>query len=221
MNAAGNIKMHVKQGFIARGVGGAGVRRPSGNGFTLIELLVVIAIIALLAGLIFTAASRGLASARRAACASNLRQIGVATSAYLTDHALVFPHLEWNTQFKQFEYLKPYISDRMIYMCPAARLDGSSGKTWPSVYCTVVDGEEFCTDYKMNDSLNIRNQSIALLAHPSWFVVVRDIDWMPTERHPGGDNVLFFDGRVERVTHVKSQEADPWGNQPWYNWGTL
>lgn len=53
--------------------------------FTLIELLVVIAIIAMLLAVLLPVLSRARERARRIACASNLRQIGQATSAYVND----------------------------------------------------------------------------------------------------------------------------------------
>jgi len=53
--------------------------------FTLIELLVVIAIIAILAAILFPVFASAKASAKRAACLSNLRQQGVAMSLYLID----------------------------------------------------------------------------------------------------------------------------------------
>jgi prepilin-type N-terminal cleavage/methylation domain-containing protein len=49
-----------------------------GHGFTLVELLVVIAIIGSLIGLLLPAVQSARESARRSACASNMRQIGIA-----------------------------------------------------------------------------------------------------------------------------------------------
>jgi prepilin-type N-terminal cleavage/methylation domain-containing protein/prepilin-type processing-associated H-X9-DG protein len=54
--------------------------------FTLVELLVVIAIIGILAALLLPTLARGKASAWRADCASNLRQLGFATQMYWDDN---------------------------------------------------------------------------------------------------------------------------------------
>jgi prepilin-type N-terminal cleavage/methylation domain-containing protein len=51
--------------------------RQSRRGFTLVELLVVLAIVAVLTAIIVPMLQASIAASRRAACVSNLRQIGV------------------------------------------------------------------------------------------------------------------------------------------------
>lgn len=61
--------------------------RPTGaRAFTLIELLVVIAIIAILAAILFPVFAQSREMARRTMCLSNMRQVGLATRMYITDH---------------------------------------------------------------------------------------------------------------------------------------
>jgi len=59
--------------------------------FTLIELLVVLAIIAVLMAILFPAFSQARQQARRAACAANLRQVGVAIHMYAADFGDTIP----------------------------------------------------------------------------------------------------------------------------------
>ena len=68
--------------------------RPTARrGFTLIELLVVIAIIAILAAILFPVFAKAREKARQASCASNLKQIGIATMQYVQDNdETYYPH---------------------------------------------------------------------------------------------------------------------------------
>ncbi len=59
--------------------------------FTLIELLVVIAIIAILAAMLLSALSGAKAKAQAICCRNNLKQWGLATQLYATDHEYFLP----------------------------------------------------------------------------------------------------------------------------------
>jgi len=61
------------------------------SAFTLIELLVVIAIIAILASMIFPSFSRAREMARRASCASNMKQLGLGFVQYIQDYDERYP----------------------------------------------------------------------------------------------------------------------------------
>jgi prepilin-type processing-associated H-X9-DG protein/prepilin-type N-terminal cleavage/methylation domain-containing protein len=100
------------------------------QGFTLIELLVVIAIIIVLAALIFPVFSRAREAARKANCASNLRQLGLANSMYLddSDGMYVAPHqpvdAEPGYRVWWMMLLQPYANNLSVIECPRFRERG-------------------------------------------------------------------------------------------------
>lgn len=61
-------------------------------GFTLVELLVVIAIIAILVAILMPVFSNYVVAAKRGACISNMRQIGVGIAAYAGDNDGLIPY---------------------------------------------------------------------------------------------------------------------------------
>ena len=112
--------------------------------FSLIELLVAISIIGLLTAILLPALKQARECARAAACASNLRQMGLATQMYVDDYG------------RYFTYYKDLGSDRLWYFglespfnpngAPGTRLiDLTKAKLYP--YTQAIHGVEVCPGY--------------------------------------------------------------------------
>ncbi len=92
--------------------------------FTLIELLVVVAIISVLAAILLPALQQAKEQGRRAKCASNLKQIGLATQVYLDDNNGAFPEYP-DTTTRLWSYVGIQSTSALnnhthVFYCPSA-----------------------------------------------------------------------------------------------------
>jgi len=115
------------------------------RGFTLIELLVVIAIIAILAAILFPVFQKVRENARRASCASNEKQLGIAFTQYAQDADEGYPLISYavptggisafsnscgNVALNQVgwaEAIYPFVKSTGAYRCPDVPPAGNAG----------------------------------------------------------------------------------------------
>ncbi|MBC8139721.1 MAG: DUF1559 domain-containing protein [Fibrella sp.] len=153
--------------------------------FTLIELLVVIAIIAILAAILFPVFAQAREKGRQSVCASNLRQIGIATLAYVQDYDETFPFANYTPnadttgnsnitwQFAVDPYIKANFPQAVgtatpdkvtsIYVCPNFDKSGrdSSTPAYRPALSYSVNRYVFGT-FALNVSAPRRNPSLSL-----------------------------------------------------------
>ncbi|UCD29492.1 MAG: prepilin-type N-terminal cleavage/methylation domain-containing protein [Planctomycetota bacterium] len=123
------------------------------SGFTLIEILVVVAIIALLIAILVPSLSRAKDQAIRAACASNLRQQGIAMSSYSTEHKGLLPYRGWKSYTiaeSRWEALGLQNPREDKVLCNIGLLHGKYlGKEWDLLYCpsTIKQVRDIAPNY--------------------------------------------------------------------------
>lgn len=186
-------------GRLRRMVRRSGTPSSFGQAFTLIELLVVVAVIAVLAGLLLPALKGARASARLAACGSNLRQLGAAVHMYACEHAGFIPRGPTPAAALPFDFSGHRIATNQLWT-------GSSGPfppTKPLAYngwgalllatCTSP-GVFFCpADNAYNGEREIPKLGTAAAAYGSY--IYRQLDCLPPEVDGGrldalGTNVV-------------------------------
>lgn len=147
------------------------------HAFTLIELLVVIAIIAILAAILFPVFAQAKAAAKKTACLSNTKQLGLAAMMYIGDYDDTFWWQPWpgglNPDYYLpipqptvgwYDLLQPYVKSQGLFSCPSDQDPYYSGN-YPLNYKVNYGGNELMFTYMPTQSSVIEEpSSIAMLA---------------------------------------------------------
>jgi prepilin-type N-terminal cleavage/methylation domain-containing protein/prepilin-type processing-associated H-X9-DG protein len=215
----------------------SGGKRRAGGAFTLIELLVVISIIAILVGMLMPSLGRAKAKACAAACASNLKQLGLAVQMYWGDNdgkieALyaTFPAWGDTTYPKAWAFaLYPYVSTTRVFRDPGRSRWMASAQV--DYYINIV--EPFAASasqppgpYTLDSRLIRYPSAFILMSDDLWAIPPQEIDPANevTDRtgfgtgsatyppfHPGGvANFLFAGGHVAAFSRFGATQMTYW-----------
>ena len=141
------------------------------NAFTVVELLVVITIIGILIALILPAVRAAREAARKAQCASSLRQIGIAFSSYhasigafplMTNgkrgysiHTMILPYIESSALYNAINFDVLCLSEQnntattskvSVFVCPSDIGLSRSG-AWTNYACNVGYGYQLARKF--------------------------------------------------------------------------
>ncbi|RYG64094.1 DUF1559 domain-containing protein [bacterium] len=202
-------------------------RHTKPNGFTLIELLVVIAIIAILAAILFPVFGRARENGRRAACQSNLKQIGIGMMQYSQDYdeKVIVRHLVVNGNPVSWRALvQPYIKSIQVFNCPSNPGNAAIANYDNGVFtnCYAMNGETSPTlGGTPPSNSNGDSQNLAAIGSASQVIFAGEIDQVwpwpnlgvnttnPTtyagrffKGHLGTSNFLFMDGHVKAMKPI-------------------
>ena len=168
------------------------------DAFTLIELLVVIGVIGLLISLLVPSLSSARAQAKRAVCASNLRQLTLATVMYANDaQGLLLPCGWWNNESIGYWWGQVQ-ADRVdhavspMYKYLRSRLDEDSVFECPEQPWGTYTPQPSHLDSQVTSTYGYNGYYLTPAATPGWSTNIYKRPWQRMESIPSPAQVFLF-----------------------------
>jgi len=191
------------------------------SGFTLIELLVVIAIIAILASILFPVFARAREQARKSACMSNLKQIGLGVMMYNQDYDESFPaSVMMNTSGASpviesywYKIIAPYVKSTQLFVCPTAGIiQGSGGYGWNFAGTGATSSTFNGFGYRSNDWRTPTGAAIRLssIDEPSTTILITD---PASNGYPSNGTIAVGYGSMSYMPVLHGGQVGPFADE--------